>query len=87
MLQVRHGAGWTGVVGGSASGLSVTLLSEGNAAIYQREDVVCRPVTDLPPSELAVVWRANDDREAVRVLVDACCLCATAAAAPGCDVP
>jgi DNA-binding transcriptional LysR family regulator len=60
-----------------ASGLGITLLSAGNAAIYQRDDVVCRPVTGLPPSELAVVWRTGDDRPAIRVFVDACasCLC------------
>lgn len=61
-----------------ASGLGVTLLSAGNAEIYHHDDVVCRPVTDLSPSELAVVWRTTDDRKAVRVFVDACfrCLCA-----------
>jgi DNA-binding transcriptional LysR family regulator len=60
-----------------ASGLGVALLSEGNATIYRRDDVVCRPVTGLPPSELAVVWRTDDDRPAIRVFVDACvtCLC------------
>jgi DNA-binding transcriptional LysR family regulator len=60
-----------------ASGLGVTLLSEGNATIYRREDVVCRPVCGLPPSELAVVWRTGDDRPAIGVFVDACarCLC------------
>jgi DNA-binding transcriptional LysR family regulator len=61
-----------------ASGLGVVLLAAGNAKIYQREDIVYRPVTGLPPSELAVVWRTGDDREAVRVFVDACCICAAA---------
>jgi DNA-binding transcriptional LysR family regulator len=60
-----------------ASGLGVVLLSEGNVAIYQRADVVCRPVSGLPPSELAVAWRTRDDRAAVRVFAEACvrCLC------------
>ena len=59
-----------------ASGLGVALLAEGNVA--QREDVTYRPVVGLPPSELAVVWRAADQREAVRVFVESCvrCLCA-----------
>ncbi|MFI8191642.1 LysR family transcriptional regulator [Streptomyces sp. NPDC085946] len=61
-----------------ASGLGVVLLSAGNAEIYQRETVVCRPVTGLSPSELAVVRRTRDHREAVRVFVDACCLCTAA---------
>ncbi|WIX93163.1 LysR substrate-binding domain-containing protein [Amycolatopsis sp. DG1A-15b] len=60
------------------SGLGVVLLSEGNAQIYERDDIVYRPVTGLPPGELAVVWRAGDERRAVRVFVEACerCLCA-----------
>jgi DNA-binding transcriptional LysR family regulator len=64
-----------------AAGLGVVLLAAGNAKIYEREDVVCRPVTGLSPSELAVVWRTGDDREAVRVFVDACCLCVAVATA------
>ncbi|MEU4249291.1 LysR family transcriptional regulator [Amycolatopsis sp. NPDC026612] len=59
------------------SGLGVVLLSAGNADIYQRDDIVCRPVLGLSPSELAVVWRAKDDRHTVRIVVEACtqCLC------------
>lgn len=61
-----------------ASGLGVALLAAGNAEIYRRDDVVCRPVAGLAPSELAVAWRTGDDRQAIRVFVDACfrCLCA-----------
>ncbi|QKV74789.1 LysR family transcriptional regulator [Amycolatopsis sp. Hca4] len=60
------------------AGLGAVLVSEGNAQIYQRDDIVYRRVTGLPPSELAVVWRAEDGRRAVRVFVEACerCLCA-----------
>ncbi|MGC7094505.1 LysR family transcriptional regulator [Amycolatopsis lurida] len=54
-----------------ASGLGVVLLSAGNAELYRREDVVVRPVTGLTPAELAVVWRSDDDRRAIRVFVDA----------------
>lgn len=59
------------------SGLGAVLLSAGNAQIYQRDDIVCRRVTGLPPSELAVVWRAGDERRAVQVFVEACerCFC------------
>ncbi len=59
------------------SGLGLVLLSSGNAEIYQRDDIVCRPVAGLTPSELAVVWRARDERPALRVVIDACarCLC------------
>lgn len=62
-----------------ASGQGVVLLSAGNATIYRRDDVVCRPVSGLAPSELAVVWRTGDDRPAIRVFVESCasCLCVT----------
>jgi DNA-binding transcriptional LysR family regulator len=60
-----------------ASGVGVLLLSAGNAAIYRRDDVVCRPVPDLPPCELAVMWRAGDRRRAVRVVTETC-FCAVA---------
>ncbi|MEV4753704.1 LysR substrate-binding domain-containing protein [Micromonospora sp. NPDC049559] len=66
-----------------ASGLGVVLLSAGNADIYRRDDVVARPVSGLPPSELAVVWRTADTRAAVRVFVDACCRCGAAARTDG----
>jgi DNA-binding transcriptional LysR family regulator len=60
-----------------ASGLGMSLPAAGNVEIYRRDDVVCRPVTGLSPSELAVVWRTRDSRDAIRVFVDACfqCLC------------
>lgn len=55
-----------------ASGLGITLLAAGNAEIYHRDDVVCRPVSGLPPSELAVVWRTVDNRPFVDVFADTC---------------
>ncbi|ONI84636.1 LysR family transcriptional regulator [Saccharothrix sp. ALI-22-I] len=60
-----------------ASGLGVVLVSAGNAEVYQRADVVYRPVDGLSPSTLAVVWRTGDERDAVQVFVQACvrCLC------------
>jgi DNA-binding transcriptional LysR family regulator len=61
-----------------ASGLGIALLAAGNAAIYRRDDVVCRPVSGLSPCELAVMWRSDDRRAAVRVLTDACCRCVAA---------
>lgn len=60
-----------------ASGLGVVLLSQGSAENCRREDISCHPVLGLSPSELAVVWRASDHREAVRLFVESCarCLC------------
>ncbi|WP_410616342.1 LysR family transcriptional regulator [Amycolatopsis sp. lyj-109] len=59
------------------SGLGVVLLSAGNAELYRRDDITYRPVGGLPPGELAVVWRNNDDRRALHIFTDACtrCLC------------
>jgi DNA-binding transcriptional LysR family regulator len=64
-----------------ATGSAVVLLSAGNSELYGRDDVVHRPVTDLPPAELAVIWRTGDRRTAVRVVADTCFACATAAGA------
>ena len=61
-----------------ASGLGVALLAAGNATIYRRDDVACRPVPDLPPCRLAVMWRAADRRRAVRVVAETCCRCMAA---------
>jgi DNA-binding transcriptional LysR family regulator len=60
-----------------AAGEGVLLQPAGSCAIHQREDVVHRPVPDLPPAQLAVVWRSGDHRQAVRVVTDACFHCAS----------
>jgi DNA-binding transcriptional LysR family regulator len=54
-----------------ASGLGVALIAEGNAQLYQRPDVVHRPVRGLAPAELALVWRAHDTRREVAEFVAA----------------
>ncbi len=61
------------------AGLGAVLLAEGNAQIYDRTDIVCRPITDLPPAELAVIWRPEDERGALQAFIEACqsCLCPT----------
>jgi DNA-binding transcriptional LysR family regulator len=61
-----------------SAGVGLALVAAGNAALYQRDEVVHRPVDDLPPAELAVLWRRADRRPVVRVAVDACCVCAAA---------
>ncbi|MFF5258004.1 LysR substrate-binding domain-containing protein [Actinomadura viridis] len=53
-----------------SSGLGVALLSAGNARLYQRPGVVCRPVAGLAPADLAVAWRSDDTREVTRLFVD-----------------
>lgn len=61
-----------------AAGIGVAFAAAGNAVTYHREDVVHRAVRDLPPARLAVLWRRDDRRHAVRLVVDACCTCAAA---------
>jgi DNA-binding transcriptional LysR family regulator len=61
-----------------ASGLGIALLAAGNAEIYRRDDVICRPVTGLSPSQLAVLWRTGDDRKAIQVFTGIFCQCVQA---------
>jgi len=55
-----------------STGAAVALVSEGNAAVYDRPGIVCVPVGDLSPAQLAVGWRRDDPRRAVRSFVDSC---------------
>lgn len=50
-------------------GSGVVLMASGNAAIYRRPGIVAVPVTGLSPSRLAVAWRADDHRSAIRDLL------------------
>ena len=54
------------------SGAAVTLLAEGNAIIYSRPGITCIPVTGLDPARLAIAWRHDDRRTAVRDFIHAC---------------
>jgi hypothetical protein len=47
-------------------------VSAGNAVTYGRPGIVCVPVSDLSPARLAVGWRRDDPRRAVRSFVEAC---------------
>jgi hypothetical protein len=40
----------------------LAFLSAGNAELYSRPGIVSRPVVNLSPAELAVAWRADDQR-------------------------
>ena len=55
-----------------SSGAAITLLAEGNADIYSRDGIVCIPVSDLEPAQLAIAWRRGDRRPAIRDFVQAC---------------
>ncbi|MEO3874481.1 LysR family transcriptional regulator [Nonomuraea sp. B12E4] len=52
-------------------GLGVVLVTEGNAALYGRPGMTYRPVTGLPPGELAIAWREGDTRPQVSAFVTA----------------
>lgn len=54
-----------------ATGQGVVLLAEGNAGVYERPGIVCRPVIGIQPSQLAVAWRRDDQRAAVHEFVGA----------------
>ncbi len=54
-----------------ANCLGIALVAEGNATIYQREGIVTVPVSGIPPGELALVWRHDDSRDAVRDFIEA----------------
>ena len=53
-------------------GLGVAFISSGNADIYRRPEFVVRPVRGLPPSHLAIAWRADERRATVCDFVEAC---------------
>lgn len=55
-----------------SAGTAVTLLAEGNAAVYARPGITCIPVTGLGPARLAVAWRSGDRRACVADFVRAC---------------
>jgi DNA-binding transcriptional LysR family regulator len=60
-----------------AAGGGVLLQPAGSCVVYHRDDVVHRPVPELRPAELAVVWRGDDRRSAVQVVADTCFECVT----------
>lgn len=53
-----------------ASGIGMVILSEGNARLYQRANIVSIPITDIAPARLAVVSRADDSRSIIRDLIE-----------------
>ncbi|MBB5775210.1 LysR family transcriptional regulator [Nonomuraea jabiensis] len=53
------------------SGLGVVLVAEGNAALYNRPGMAYRPVSGLPPGQLAIAWREGDAGPQVMAFIDA----------------
>jgi DNA-binding transcriptional LysR family regulator len=59
-----------------ASGHGVHLLAAGNADIYARPGITCRPVRGVSACRLAVAWRTGDQRSSVAAFVTACVVAA-----------
>jgi DNA-binding transcriptional LysR family regulator len=53
------------------AGLGVCLIAAGNAPLFRHDQIVIRPVTGIPPSELVLAWRRGDRRPLLRRLVEA----------------
>ncbi|MEV0298316.1 LysR family transcriptional regulator [Nocardia sp. NPDC050710] len=53
------------------AGSGIVLLSAGNAEIYRRPGIGVTPVTGIEPAVMAVAWRKDDQRAAVRYFVEA----------------
>jgi len=54
-----------------SSGTAISLVAAGNAVVYSRPGIVCVPVTDLAPANLAIAWRRGESRRAVQAFVQA----------------
>jgi DNA-binding transcriptional LysR family regulator len=52
-----------------AAGTGIVVVPMSVARLYHRKDVVHRPVTDLPPSTIALVWLRERDDEVVQAFV------------------
>ncbi|GAB3084434.1 LysR substrate-binding domain-containing protein [Nocardioides zeae] len=53
----------------AASGAGVAVLPESVARVLHRKDAVHRPVLDLPPTTVALVWLAERDDDATQEMV------------------
>lgn len=53
----------------AASGAGVAVLPESVARVLHRKDAVHRPVVDLPPTTVALVWLVERDDEATQEMV------------------
>lgn len=53
----------------AASGAGIAVLPESVARVLHRKDAVHRPVVDLPPTTVALVWLAERDDDATQEMV------------------
>lgn len=52
-----------------AAGTGVVIVPMAVARLFQRKDVVTRPVTDLDPTQIALVWLIDSDDEVTQEFV------------------
>jgi DNA-binding transcriptional LysR family regulator len=52
-----------------AAGTGVVIVPMSIARLHQRKDVVSRPVTDLDPTTIALVWRRDRDDDVTQAFV------------------
>ncbi len=52
-----------------AAGTGIVIVPMSVARLYQRKDVIQRPLTGVDPSEIALVWRTDRDDEATQAFV------------------
>ena len=53
----------------AAAGSAVVILPMSVARLYHRKDAVHRPVRDLPPTTIALIWLAGRDNETTQAFV------------------
>jgi DNA-binding transcriptional LysR family regulator len=52
-----------------AAGTGVVIVPMSVARLYSRKDVVHRPVADLPPTKIGLVWLVDNEDERVQVFI------------------
>ena len=52
-----------------AAGTGVVIVPMSVARLYPRKDVVQRPVTDLPPTKIGLVWLLDNEDERVQAFI------------------
>lgn len=52
-----------------AAGTGIVIVPMSVARLYARKDVVHRPVTDLPPTKVGLVWLVDNEDERVQVFI------------------
>lgn len=82
--EVERGVRWTVPVGTPAqsespttrdavqlvaAGVGILVVPQSIARLHARKDLISRPVSDLPPTPVGLVWREGDDSELIEELI------------------